>query len=161
MAADTIFHPDFKPEPYWWEAYRPTSGELVEVPRTTRVAIVGGGYGGLATALELHKQRIDSVVLEASALGHGASTRSGGAVSGGVNIGKSFTGKSIDQNSERAKGLLEDAADAFSAIERIIAEENIDCCWQKNGRFTGAWTPKHYAKQAERVAQLNDAAQSG
>jgi glycine/D-amino acid oxidase-like deaminating enzyme len=161
MAADAIFHPDFKPEPYWWEAYRPTSGELVAVPRTVRVAIVGGGYGGLATALELHKRGVDSVVLEAKELGHGASTRSGGAVSGGVNIGKSFTGKSIDQNSERAKGLLEDAADAFGTIEQLIAAENIDCCWQKNGRFSGAWTPKHYARQAERVAQLNDTAQSG
>jgi len=155
-----IFHADFKPEPYWWEAYRPASGEPVEVPKKVRVAIVGGGYGGLATALELHKQGADAVVLEAKELGIGASTRSGGAVSGGVNIGKSFTGKSIDQNSERAKGLLEDAADAFSTIERLITEENIECFWQKNGRFSGAWTPKHYAKQAERVAQLNDAARS-
>ena len=26
MRAD-IFHPDFIPEPYWWQAYRPASGE--------------------------------------------------------------------------------------------------------------------------------------
>jgi glycine/D-amino acid oxidase-like deaminating enzyme len=160
MPANGIFHADFKPEPYWWEAYRPTSGELVAVPKKIRVAIVGGGYGGLATALELHKQGADAVVLEAKELGIGASTRSGGAVSGGVNIGKSFTGKSIDQHSDRAQGLLEDAADAFSTIERLISEENIDCFWQKNGRFSGAWTRTHYAKQAERVAQLNYAAHS-
>jgi glycine/D-amino acid oxidase-like deaminating enzyme len=161
MAADTIFHPDFKPAPYWWEAYRPISGDLVDVPREARVAIVGAGYGGLATALELNKQGVDVVVLEAKELGHGASTRSGGGVSGGVNIGKSFTGKSMDPNSPRAEGLLSDGADAFSLIERIVTEENIDCYWQKTGRFVGAWTPKHYASQEAKVAQLNTVAHSG
>ncbi|MCX7380722.1 MAG: FAD-binding oxidoreductase [Alphaproteobacteria bacterium] len=160
MAGSGIFAPGFKPEPYWWEAYKPVAGELVDVPKTVRVAIVGGGYGGLATALELHRLGVDCVVLEAKELGHGASTRSGGAVSGGVNIGKSFTGKSLDPESERARGLLTDAADAFATIERLIREENIDCSWQKCGRFSGAWTPTHYASQAKRVKLLNEAAAS-
>src|SRR6059058_4293697 len=137
-----IFHRDFKPIPYWWEAYTPTAGELVDVPRTARVAIVGGGYAGLSTALELAKHGIDAVVLEASELGFGASTRNGGAVSGGVNIGKSFSGRAAEVAPERAEALLADAADAFSLIERLIAEENIECYWQKRGRFVGAWTPK-------------------
>ena len=85
-----ILHRDFKTEPYWWEAYRPAPGELTEIPRAASVAIVGGGYAGLSTALELAKHGIDAVVLEANELGFGSSTRNGGAVSGGVNIGKSF-----------------------------------------------------------------------
>ena len=48
MARADFLHPDFVAEPYWWEAYRPASGELAEVPREARVAIVGGGYAGLA-----------------------------------------------------------------------------------------------------------------
>src|SRR5947209_17340938 len=79
-----IFHRDFKPVPYWWEAYTPTTGDLVDVPKAARVAIVGGGYAGLSAALELAKHGIDTVVLEANELGFGASTRNGGAVSGGV-----------------------------------------------------------------------------
>ena len=51
------------------------AGDLVEVPRTARVAIVGGGYAGLSTALELAEHGIDAVVLEANELGFGASTR--------------------------------------------------------------------------------------
>ncbi len=161
MSHSDLFHPDFKPEPYWWEAYRPISGALVDLPPRVRVAIVGAGYAGLSTALELHKQGVEAVVLEAKELGHGASTRSGGAVSGGVNIGKSFTGKTLDANSPKAHGLLADAADAFSNIERLIGEEGIDCGWEKNGRFVGAWTAKHYASQTARVAKLNDVAHSG
>ena len=160
MAQD-IFHSSFKPDPYWWEAFRPSADVVEDVPRKTRVAIVGGGYGGLATALELHRLGVECVVLEAKELGHGATPRSGGAVSGGVNVGKSFAGKSLDPDSERSRGMLVDAGDAFATIERLIEEEKIDCFWQKNGRFSGAWTPKHYASQAKRVALLNEAANSG
>jgi glycine/D-amino acid oxidase-like deaminating enzyme len=150
-ARHPVFHSDFKSIPYWWEAYRPTAQDPLDVPAKVRVAIVGGGYAGLSTALELARHGIDSVVLEAAELGFGASTRNGGAVSGGVNIGKSFSGRAAAVTPERATALLSDAADAFGLIERLIAEEGIDCHWQKTGRFAGAWTPKHYAAQAARV----------
>jgi glycine/D-amino acid oxidase-like deaminating enzyme len=161
MLSPDILHRDFKPEPYWWDGYRPVAGELAEVPRQVRVAIVGGGYAGLSTALELAKQGVDSVVLEANELGFGASTRNGGAVSGGVNLGKSFTGRTIDMGAERAERILSDAADAFALIDRLIDEEQIDCQWEKRGRFVGAWTRKHFEAQSRRLALLNAAAQSG
>src|ERR1700742_4351394 len=139
-----IFHRDFNSTPYWWEAYTPTAGDLVEVPRSARVAIVGGGYAGLSTVLELAKHGIDAVVLEANELGFGASTRNGGAVSGGVNIGKSFTGRTANVESNRTEQLLSDASDAFALIDRLIEEEKIACFWEKPGRFVGAWTGKHF-----------------
>src|SRR6516165_8894780 len=156
-----IFHKDFTPTPYWWEAYRPTAGELVDVPRTARVAIVGGGYAGLSAALELAKHGIDAVVLEANELGSGASTRNGGAVSGGVNLGKSFSGKTLAVDGDRVDRILSDAADAFGLIDRLIDEEQIACFWEKPGRFVGAWARRHYDAQSHRLAVLNAAAQSG
>ena len=161
MLNPDILHRDFAPEPYWWEGYRPVEGELVDVPGGARVAIVGGGYAGLAAALELAKHGIDGVVLEANELGFGASTRNGGAVSGGVNVGKSFTGRSFDIDRDRAGSLLSDASDAFALIDRLIGEERIDCCWEKPGRFVGAWTKRHFRAQEKRLDLLNDAAQSG
>ena len=161
MARSQIFHRDFIALPYWWEAYKPAVGELVEVPRSARVAIVGGGYAGLSAALELSKHGIDSVVFEANELGFGASTRNGGAVSGGVNLGKSFTGGAVEIEHGRSERVLSDAADAFALIDRLIEEENIACFWEKRGRFVGAWTKLHYAAQARRLALLNAAAQSG
>ncbi len=155
-----IFHSGFKSMPYWWEAYHPTATDPVDLPSRVRVAIVGGGYGGLSTALEAAKHDIGCVVLEAAELGFGASTRNGGGVSGGVNIGKSFSGKGLDPSSERAQAVLADGADAFGLIERLIAEEKIECHWKKTGRFVGAWTPKHYAAQAKKIALLNEAARS-
>ena len=161
MPGREIFHPDFVPEPYWWQAYRPQAGDLVDVPHKAHVAIVGGGYAGLATALEVARHGVDAVVLERGELGVGASTRNGGSVSGGVNIGKSFSGRATRVDAERTHHLLADAADAFSLIERLIGEEKIECFWQKRGRFVGAWTPAHYAYQERRLAALNDDAASG
>lgn len=155
------FHPDFKAFPYWWEAYQPTAGDLVEVPGKIDVAIVGAGYAGLSAAIELADLGVRAVVLEAGVPGQGASTRSGGSISGGVNVGKSFSGKSLDPNSDMAKAMLSDASDAYSLIDRLIEREAIECFWQKQGRFVGAWTPKHYATQAAKVAVLNSAAGSG
>ena len=161
MPRADIFHPDFAPSPYWWEAYTPVAGELADVPPEARVAIVGGGYAGLAAALEFMKHGVAAVVFERGALGVGASTRNGGSVSGGVNVGKSFSGRATEVEPARAHRLLADASDAFALIERLIDEEAIECCWQKRGRFVGAWTPDHYAAQEKRLAGLNDAAQSG
>ena len=157
MRGDSILHPDFVAEPYWWLAYRPHGDEAVEVPRQSRVAIVGAGYAGLSAALELSKQGIDAVVLEAKELGYGASTRNGGGVSGGINLGRSLSGKHRQQGQDAAQQhqALTDSHDGFSLVERLIEEESIDCHWQRNGRFIGAWTPKYYASLQQRVERLN------
>src|SRR5215472_3923698 len=160
MRVNDILHKDFRPEPYWWIAYRPTAGDLVDVPSRARVAIVGGGYAGLACAIELADAGIEACVLEAAELGSGASTRSGGGVSGGVNIGKSFTGKVLARDPTVVKTMLASGSDAFSLIEALIARERIDCYWEKNGRFVGAWTPRDYKFQEQRIASLNSAAAS-
>src|SRR5262245_29751064 len=130
MRNGDILHKDFKPQPYWWEAYRPAAGELVDVPSKARVVIVGGGYAGLSCAIELADAGIDACVLEAAELGAGASTRSGGGVTGGVNIGKSFTGKVLARDPEVVKTIMASGHDAFSLIEELIARENIDCYWE-------------------------------
>ena len=52
-----IFHPDFKAQPWWWEAWTPNNALSQDPPAKTDVVIVGAGYGGLSTALELRAQR--------------------------------------------------------------------------------------------------------
>jgi glycine/D-amino acid oxidase-like deaminating enzyme len=161
MTQATVFHPDFVNEPYWWGAFRPGSEPGHDLPASTAVAIVGGGFTGLSMALELRKHGREVVVLESQALGHGASTRNGGGVSGGVNVGKTLSGRKVVYEPEEQKAILGDAAKAYGFIEDLIVREGIDCKWQHNGRFVGAWTPKHYAAQAKTVEALNASAKSG
>jgi len=150
-----VLHPDFEPEPYWWLAYRPVGEPAVDVPRTARVVIVGAGYAGLSAALELSYQGVDAVVLEAKELGHGASTRSGGGVSGGVNLGRGLGGKHGAQEAERQRQALTDSYDGFDLVEKLVQREAINCHWQRTGRFIGAWTPKLYRTLCQRADRLN------
>ena len=53
-----IFHPDFKAQPWWWEAWHPNNALSQDPPAKTDVVIVGAGYGGLSTALELRARAL-------------------------------------------------------------------------------------------------------
>jgi glycine/D-amino acid oxidase-like deaminating enzyme len=156
--AEALFHPDFKASPYWWEAWRPNADGSADLPARADVAVVGAGYGGLATALELCRAGTAVVVIEAGEFGSGASSRNGGAVSGGINLGKGLSGRrSADQDevAREAAAMRRDAADSLLLLEEIIAREGIECCYERKGRFVGAYTPRHYDDLAGKLDALN------
>ena len=154
----TIFHKNFKAEPFWWEAHLPQALAEIALPREARVVIIGAGYAGLSAALELTALGLDSVVLDSNEPGFGASTRNGGMVSGGVNVGKRYLSKPMPP--DQAAPFMADAADAFTLIEDLITKEKIDCGWTKAGYFLGAWCKSHYDDMAKKVEYLNAAAKS-
>ena len=154
----SIFARDFKPRPFWWEAHEPRPLPEIDLPATARVVIIGAGYAGLNAALELHREGIGCIVLDANEPGFGGSTRNGGMVSGGVNVGKRYMAKAMSD--AEAAPYLHDAADAFSHVEDLIARENIDCGWTKAGYFVGAWCKSHYEGFAHKVDVLNGSARS-
>jgi glycine/D-amino acid oxidase-like deaminating enzyme len=157
--AHALFHSTFKAQPFWWEAYAPKPLPLIDLPKDVPVAIVGAGYAGLNAALELAQAGVESLVLDAAQPGFGGSTRSGGLVSGGVNVGKRIINRAL--TAEEAKPYLNDAVDAFSHVEQLIARHKIDCGWTKSGYFLGAWCQSHYDAMEKKVALLNTEAQSG
>src|SRR4029079_19195052 len=57
--------------------------------------------------------------------------------------------------------MLADAADSLSQVETVIRREGIDCHWRMNGRFSGAYTPRHYGEQAAKVGTYNASAALG
>jgi glycine/D-amino acid oxidase-like deaminating enzyme len=156
-APSGLFHSDFQPRPYWWDAWEPVAGEPADLPRQADVAIVGGGYAGLACALELARQGIESVVLEAQAPGWGASTRNGGLVSSGASVGRRYAGK---DDPARLARLRADAGEAFGLVERLIAEENIACEWTKSGGYVAAWCRAHFDALQAKAEALNGDAQA-
>ncbi|HEY2870838.1 MAG TPA: FAD-dependent oxidoreductase [Reyranella sp.] len=158
-----IYTSAFKAQPWWWEAWTPNNALSQDPPAKTQVVIIGAGYGGLSTALELRRNGIDCVVLERGVFGIGASTRNGGMISGGTNLGKGLGGKSpIAEEFERKKAeLMAAGADSLTVLEDIIAREGIDCGLHKTGRFIGAWTPRHYDDMASKVETYNKYANAG
>src|ERR1043166_2959887 len=158
MAAAALFHPDFTASPFWWEAWQPSADGSADLPARADAAIVGAGYGGVATGPELRRARTNVVVIEANECGSGASTRNGGAVSGGINLGKGLSGRrgaDRDEIAREAAALRGDAADSLLLLEEIIAREKIECRYERRGRLVGAYTPRHYDALARKLDALN------
>ena len=51
--------------------------------------------------------------------------------------------------------MLGDATDSLLLLEEIIAREGIECCYERKGRFVGAYTPRHYDDLARKLDALN------
>lgn len=154
IRSDDLFTADFRAEPYWWREFRPEPLQTAEPARTHDVAVVGGGYAGLAVALEVARRGLSVVVFEAGVFGEGASTRSGGALSAGLSIGKSLTGKALDYAPEVVNMVVGWARDSFAHLENFIQRENIDCRFERRGRFLGACAPRHYRWLETRFEKL-------
>ncbi len=136
----------FTTDPYWWDAARPEDA-LDDLPGETDVAIVGSGYCGLSAATELARQGREALVLEAGALGSGASTRSGGMVSSGQKLLVSGALKGVP--AEDFARLIEDSIASFTYLKDLIEREALDADLQIWGRFFGAHSPGHYRRLRE------------
>jgi glycine/D-amino acid oxidase-like deaminating enzyme len=145
MTAD-LYHPDFKTEPYWWDAAPPQSAPE-DLPDSVDVAIVGSGYCGLLAAAELARNGVDVVVLEAGALGHGASTRSGGMVSSGQKLVVGGAIKGVAP--ELFNQMIEDSKESFAFLQTLVAEHKLDADLALTGRFFGAHIPAQYERLRE------------
>ncbi len=147
----SIFSQDYREQPYWWDAAEPAPTPT-DLPARTAVAIVGGGYTGLNAAITLRRLGHEVIVLDAERIGWGASSRSGGMVSGGLRT-------KVDHlpalfGAERAAAMVASFVQAFPYLEQAIAGEGIDCDYVRCGRFIAAWTPQHYASLDASARQL-------
>ncbi|MBS0539819.1 MAG: FAD-binding oxidoreductase [Proteobacteria bacterium] len=141
--SQSILASGFKEDPYWWEAFRPQAISS-PLPARTDVVVIGGGYAGLAAARALADGGVQSVVLDAEDFGSGASTRSGGALSAGLSIGKSFTGRTLDYDPVLVRNVVGWAIDAYRALIDLVRDEGIECHLEQRGRFLGACAASHY-----------------
>ncbi len=116
-----------------YPAHRPLIGTL-----EAQVAVVGGGYAGLATALGLAERGRDGIVLvESEEIGHGASGRNGGFVFGGYSLGE---GALLAQLGEAAaKRVYGRSIEAVNLIRDRIARYAIDCDLVDEGVIWANW----------------------
>ena len=141
-----IFTDNARFEPYWWDAAPRLEETPPDLPEQADVVVVGAGYTGLSAALTCARGGRHVVVLDANALGEGASSRNAGFVGRTVTLG--FTELRDKAGLDAAIAVYRHGAHAFDYVANLIESEQIHCHFARIGRFTGANTPGHYDAMA-------------
>ena len=89
------------------------------------VCVVGGGFAGLSTAIELTDRGYSVVVLEAKQIGWGASGRNGGQIISGLACGLDVIEKAL--GFEASRKVWDMSLEALDLVRDRIKRFNIDC----------------------------------
>lgn len=140
--------------PYWWlDAPLDDSSTSKPAPDCD-VAIIGAGYTGLSAAIVLAQAGKSVQVFDAMRPGEGASTRNGGIASGNLRLGLS---KAIELlGRDKGTSLYREGKLARDDLAKFVKDENIDCDWQANGRFTGVFNRQQFDNQQREIDLLNE-----
>lgn len=149
--------PKFSPfEATLWYATAAPAPETSKLEGTTTadVCIVGGGYTGLTTALQLARSGVTVVLLEAQEIGFGGSGRNAGHCT------PTFTHYSLRElrrmlGEPWAERLIQRQTRANDRVADMISRYDIDCEWQQNGYVMGAHTPSAMATIEEKARDYN------
>ncbi len=116
------------------------------------VAVVGGGFTGLSTALHLAEQGAKVVLLEAEEPGWGASGRNGGQVNPGLKHDPDTVERDFGPDLGQRMNALAGGAPAF--VFDLIKRHGISCEARQNGTLRAAIAPKHAAAVRATAEQL-------
>lgn len=103
----------------------PLDGDLI-----CDIAVIGGGMGGMATALRLAERGQDVVLLESEFCGFGAASRNGGQIAGAPG-GDLRMLAATDRS--KLKVMVKLAENAGDYMEDLMKTHEIDCDYEANG----------------------------
>ena len=138
---------------YWRETVRePARGVDGALADSADVAVVGGGFCGLAAARALAKRGVKVVVLEAETLGWGASSRNGGMVLTGLKLPVPTLISRYGH--ELVRKMYASSLESIAVVEQIVKEEGIDCAFWRCGHLEVACKQAHFDAYAESAARI-------
>ena len=107
------------------------------------MAIIGGGYTGLAAARVLARSGAEVTVLERHTIGWGASSRNGGFVLPGYKPDIEVLARRLGL--AEARRLFALSLAAVESLEKLIADEAIECEYSRCGTLVLAAKAGHLA----------------
>ena len=141
------------PYSYWVETAgpEPSVAQPLAGDRRADVAVIGGGYTGLAAARRLAGTHgLDTAVLEAHRIGWGASGRNGGFAL--ISVGKLGLEERVRiWGLEATRRSIEIGVEAVETVRDLIATESIACDPQPDGWLVVAHRPRLSEELRERV----------
>jgi gamma-glutamylputrescine oxidase len=106
---------------------RPTLQPVLQDKLTADVLVVGAGFAGLSSAIELARRGYQVVVLEADRICSGASGRNGGQAIVGYASGQEPFEQQLGR--DQARLAWDMSVQAVQLIEERVTEFGIDCDW--------------------------------
>jgi gamma-glutamylputrescine oxidase len=131
-----------------WAAREPLCGGV-----RADVAVLGGGIAGCSAALHLAQRGYRVVLLEARAVGYGASGRSGGQTIFGLAVGQPKLAREVGR--ENARRLFELSIEALDLTQSLIRDHAIDCDYRPNHVHV-AVKPRHVRELDEWSRELRE-----
>ncbi|MEU6585359.1 FAD-dependent oxidoreductase [Nocardia sp. NPDC046763] len=132
---------DAAPTPYWTDrAERPAPTDPLTTATDADLAVIGGGYSGLWTALLAKERdpRTDVVLVESALCGHAASGRNGGFCAASLTHGLT---NGVDRFPEEIADLERLGRANLDAIEDAVRRYRIDCDFRRTGEMEVATAP--------------------
>ncbi len=132
---------DAAPVSFWLDdPGAPSSGATLVGRTTADLAVVGGGYTGLWTALlaKVAQPGRDVVLLEADLCGWAASGRNGGFCAASLTHG---LGNGLERFPDEIDILEQLGRDNLDGIESAIRQWSIECQFERTGELTVATEP--------------------
>lgn len=117
---------------------------------TCQVVVVGGGIGGMSTALRLAERGQEVVLLEAEFCGHGSSSRNAGQLAGAPGGDLQLLNL---LSRKKMPGMMRLAEHAARHVEGFIARHAIDCEYEATGNAFAA-TSRGQMGRVRRVAKI-------
>ncbi len=140
--------------PYWWDtlpglasgaenSHLKSSNDPAEaLPARADVVVVGAGYTGLSAARQLARGGASVVVVEPERVGWGASSRNGGQVLTGLKLDPATLVARFGES--RARELFDASLESIATLERIVADEEMHCEYERTGHVQAASKPSHF-----------------
>ena len=141
--------------PYWWEDYKPYHFQNCSINNQTYdLIIIGAGYTGICAAQESVSKNLKTLLIDQNALGEGASTRSAGMVSGGLNFGKKVD-LFKEYGDQMAVDFIKESIDSYRFLEDRVNGYHSEVKFQKTGRLVLAHSKKKLEALRKKIDLLN------
>ncbi len=141
--------------PYWWEDYKPYHFQNCSINNQTYdLVIIGAGYTGICAAQESVSKNLKTLLIDQNALGEGASTRSAGMVSGGLNLGKKVD-LFKEYGDQMAVDFIKESIDSYRFLEDRVNGYHSEVKFQKTGRLVLAHSKKKLEALRKKIDLLN------
>ena len=138
------------PSLYAATAAPPLALPRLEADRNVKVAIIGGGFTGLSTALHLAEQGVETVVLEANEPGWGASGNNGGQLNPGLKLDPDTIEATF--GADLGSRMIAFSYNTPVFTQELIRRLGIACDARQNGTLRAAYHESH-ARAVETTAQ--------